>query len=338
MNYFQGKNGPYLIAEIGGNHEGNFDYAKKLTYLAANSGVDAIKYQIYSGDKLVNKKIDPERNNHFKKFELTKEEYIELANICKSLNVSFMASVWDLDAINYIEPYMPIYKVGSGDMNNFLLIKSILEIGKPLIISTGLANIKEVKKLYKFISENFNLYIRNKKVSFLQCTSMYPIPDSEANLNVISSYKKNFNIPIGYSDHTIGSYALEIASAMDAEILEFHFTDNRNNKTFRDHKVSLTCDEVISLIKKIKLINNLKGSFIKNPTTSEIETDHINSFRRSLYTKSTIKKGDVIKEKDLISLRPKVDDSIEKFSYYIGKKAPYDIPTLSPLGQHFIDK
>ena len=164
---------------------------------------------------------------------------------------------------------------------------------------------------------------------------MYPIPDSEANLNVISSYKENFDIPIGYSDHTIGSYALEIASAMGAEILEFHFTDNRENKTFRDHKVSLTCQEVIYLIKKIKHINTLKGSFLKNPTRSEIDTDHINSFRRSLYTKSSIKKGEVIKEEDLISLRPKVDDSIEKLSFYIGKKAPYDIPTLSPLDKHF---
>ena len=109
-----------------------------------------------------------------------------------------MASVWDLDAINYIEPYMPIFKVGSGDMNNFLLINKILKIDKPVIISTGLASINEVENLYKFISENYNQYILNKKVSFLQCTSMYPIPDSEANLNVISSYKENFDIQIGY--------------------------------------------------------------------------------------------------------------------------------------------
>ena len=92
---------------------------------------------------------------------------------------------------------------------------------------------------------------------------------------------------------------------------------------------------ILDLMQKIEHINTLKGSFLKNPTRSEIETDHINSFRRSLYTKSTIKKGEVIKEEDLISLRPKVDNSIEKLSFYIGKKAPYDIPTLSPLGKHF---
>ena len=119
MNYFKSKNGVYIIAEIGGNHEGDFEYAKKLTRLAIESGVDAIKYQIYTGDSLVNPKYDPKRNEHFKKFQLSCEQYLELAIMCQEAKVTFMASVWDVEAFEWIDKYMPIYKVGSGDMTAY---------------------------------------------------------------------------------------------------------------------------------------------------------------------------------------------------------------------------
>ncbi len=141
MSYFNGKNNVYLIAEIGGNHEGDFEYAKKLTKLAAESGADAVKFQIYTGDSLVNAKYDPDRNEHFKKFELTKQQYIDLAKLCDELEITFMASVWDMNALNYIDSYIPIYKVGSGDLTAYNLIKKIVLTGKPIILSTGLATL-----------------------------------------------------------------------------------------------------------------------------------------------------------------------------------------------------
>ena len=125
MNGLSGKNGPYLIAEIGGNHEGDFNYAIKLTELACKSGVDAVKFQIYTGDILVSSVESPDRNEHFKKFELTSNQYISLAEICYLSGVTFMASVWDPDAINWIDPYIKIYKIGSGDLTAYPIIKKI---------------------------------------------------------------------------------------------------------------------------------------------------------------------------------------------------------------------
>ena len=328
MDYFKSKNDVYIIAEIGGNHEGDFEYAKELTHLAAESGADAIKFQIYTGDSLVNSKYDPNRNKHFKKFELSKSQYIELAELCEKIGITFMASVWDIDAFSYIDKYMPIYKVGSGDMTAYNLIKKMVLTGKPLILSTGLATQKEVDNVVSFIESVDSEYISKRKLSVLQCTSMYPIPDEDANLNVMKTYMEKYNLPIGYSDHTIGMDAIETAVAMGAEIIEVHFTDTREGKEFRDHKVSATKDEIQALIKKIKKIKTLQGSFIKKPTKSEINSKHVDSFRRGVFAKKDLKEGTVLQEDDLISLRPLTGTCASNYYNLIGTKLQNDIDKL----------
>lgn len=328
MNYFKSKNEVYIIAEIGGNHEGDFEYAKKLTHLAAQSGADAVKFQVYTGDSLVNSKYDPDRNKHFKKFELSQEQYTELAQLCEDLGITFMASVWDIDAFSYIDQYMPIYKVGSGDMTAYNLIKKMVLTGKPLILSTGLSTQKEVNDVVNFIASVDAEYITNNKLSVLQCTSMYPIPDEDANLNVMLQYKNDFDIPVGYSDHTVGMDAIETAVAMGAEVIEVHFTDTREGKDFRDHKVSATKDEIQDLIKKIKKIKTLQGSSIKKPTKSEIDSKHVDSFRRGVFAKKDLKKGNVIQEDDLISLRPLTGTCASNYYDLIGTTLQNDISTL----------
>ncbi|MDD3477241.1 MAG: N-acetylneuraminate synthase family protein [Sulfurimonas sp.] len=335
MNHFKSKNDIYLIAEIGGNHEGDFEYAKKLTKLAAQSGADAVKFQIYTGDSLVNPKYDPDRNKHFKKFQLTQEQYVELAELCQELDITFMASVWDVDAFGYIDKYMPIYKVGSGDMTAYNLIKKMVHTGKPIILSSGLATFEEVKNVVSFIESIDSSYIAEKKLALLQCTSMYPIPFEDANLNVMMTYKENFDIPIGYSDHTTDMDAIEIAVAMGAEIIEVHFTDSREGKEFRDHKVSATKDEIQALIKKIKKIKTLQGSFEKKPTKSEIESGHTNSFRRGIYAKRELQAGETIQEEDLITLRPLVGIGADKFYDMVGKKISDNIEALESLKSKF---
>lgn len=327
-DYFKGKNNVYLIAEIGGNHEGDFEYAKRLTKLAAESGVDAIKFQIYTGDSLVNPKYDPDRYKHFKKFELTKTQYIELAELCNKLDVTFMASVWDVEAFDYIDAYMPIYKIGSGDMTAYNLIHKMVLTGKPIILSTGLATLREVINVVSFIEGIDSEYIKNKKLSLLQCTSMYPIPDTDANLNVLKTYMERFRIPIGYSDHTIGMEAIETAVAMGAKVIEMHFTDKRKGKTFRDHKVSLTKDEVINLINKINKIKRLQGSYEKQPTSLEIESGHLRSFRRGVFARTDLKQGHIITSKDLITLRPCIGVGADDYYNLIGKKITRKITKL----------
>tara|TARA_B100001250_G_scaffold165230_1_gene142250 strand:- start:2710 stop:3726 length:1017 start_codon:yes stop_codon:yes gene_type:complete len=330
-NFFKGKHGPLLIAEIGGNHEGNFEYALKLTQLAIESDVDVIKYQLYSGSTLVNKKESPGRHSHFKKFELSKKQHIKLANMCIKNNVQYSASVWDLSRFDWIDAFLKFYKVGSGDLTAYSLLESIAKIGKPIVLSTGLSNLSEITDTVNFLKSRNSIYELENYLSILQCTSLYPNKEEDVNLNVIHTLKNKFNYPIGYSDHTTGTLALKTAYTMGADILEFHFTDTREGKTFRDHHISLTQSEVLNLIKSIKKINTLKGNSKKILLPNEISSDHITSFRRAIYARKFIKLGTKIKKEDLITLRPNHGIDAREISKLIGKTALEDIEELSVL-------
>lgn len=317
MSNWKGKNGPLMIAEIGGNHEGDFDYAKKLTQLAIESNVDYIKFQLYSGDSLVSPVENPVRNKHFKKFELNHDFYIELAKMCRKNGVGFMASVWNTDYFEWIDQYMDIYKIGSGDMTAYPVLEATAKLGKPIILSTGLSSIDEVRDAVAFIQNCDAKYKDAEYLSILQCTSMYPIPPEFAHLSVMKELANEFNLPVGYSDHTEGSYALEIAVAMGAQILEFHFTDSREGKEFRDHKVSLTKDEVLELNDKIKTIYKLQGEKIKAPQS--VEGDHLITFRRAVYPAIDLKAGTILSSENLVYLRPNHGIDARDYQNVIGK-------------------
>lgn len=326
---WKGKHGPLLIAEIGGNHEGNFEYAQKLTQLAIESDVDYIKFQIYTGDTLVNPIENPVRNKHFKKFELEEKQHITLAEMCKQAGIGYMASVWNPDFAPWVDEYSDIYKIGSGDFTAYPVIEDFAKYKKPLLISSGLSDLDEVSHVVSFIQSLDDLYKDPEYLALLQCTSMYPIPFSDANLSVLPVFKEKYDIPIGYSDHTEGSYALEIAVAMGAEILEFHFTDEREGKEFRDHKVSLMKNEVHALIAKIQDIESLKGDGVKN--CREIEAHHLLSFRRGSYLNRDMKAGETVKSSDLVYLRPNHGIDARAYKKLIGQTLTRDILKFEKL-------
>ncbi len=334
-NIWQGKHGPLLIAEIGGNHEGDFEYALKLTELAIASDVDYVKFQIYTGDGLVNPVEGEQRNKHFKKFELSQEQHIALAKRCKEHQVGYLASVWEEEAFGWIDPYMDFYKIGSGDLTAYPLLRTTAMHNKPILISTGLATEEEVIEAVEFLRNCNPLYRDSSYLGVLQCTSMYPIPDTDANLHVMNTLKKKTKATVGYSDHTEGSKALEIAVAMGAEVLEFHFTDERVGKTFRDHKVSLTKDEVQQLIHSIGKINALQGAEEKKPLM--VEGDHVVSFRRAVYPRSDIRAGQIVEEKDLITLRPHHGIPANKHDELIGKRALKDLKRYEKLDWSYFE-
>lgn len=294
----------FLIAEIGGNHEGDFDYARRLTELACATRCDAVKFQIYTGDTLVSRVASPERNAHFKKFELSRDQYLELAGICRDQGKEFLASVWNPTSFEWIEPVVSRYKVGSGDLTAVPILEATAALEKPVILSCGLATYDEIAAAVEVLEAASSVYKQADMVSLLQCTSMYPIPASEANLRVITELKSRFGRPVGYSDHTEGSLALESAVALGAEILEFHFTDEREGKIFRDHKVSLTPSEVDALANRVAIVEELRGDAIKRPTPSEVSGDHITSFRRAIYPARDLEAGRVLGPEDLVALRP----------------------------------
>lgn len=327
---------PMLIAEIGGNHEGDFNKALKMLELAIRSGVDCVKFQLYSGDSLVNKELSPSRNLHFKKFELTKDQHIKLAKICFDNKILYNASVWDLEMLDWIDEYLSFYKIGSGDLTAWPIIREFALRNKPIILSTGLSSEKEVLETIDFIQKINPNYHNPEMLCILQCTSMYPIPNSFANLNVMDRLKSITGLTVGYSDHTICDTALKTAATMGASVLEFHFTDNRQGKDFRDHQVSLTCDEVLALKKYIKTVIELKGDSFKSLQSVEIDNNHHISFRRGIYTKLKIKKGEILNFNDLVFLRPCEGTSAKDFNLVVGAKAIKDIEPLFPI-KHNID-
>lgn len=322
---FEGKHGPLLIAEIGGNHEGNYEYAKELTLLAIESGVDAIKFQIYTGESLVSAVESPERVKHFKNFELTNEQNIELAEMVVNAGLLYSASVWDVSAISWLDKYIAFYKIGSGDLTAYSVIQETIKLGKPIVISTGLSTEQEVFDVVKFIQSCDTRYENPEMLALLQCTSMYPIPYQDANLTVMNRLEHLLGLPIGYSDHTEGSKALQYAAAMGAKILEFHFTDSREGKQFRDHKVSLTKDEVKSLIMELEILNLLKGNSKKQPTDIEITNGHLLSFRRAIYPKYDLKAGTILTMDNLDFLRPNNGIDARDFNNVLGKILLVDV-------------
>jgi len=325
------KNNINLIAEIGGNHEGNFEYALELTELAVLSAADCIKFQLYTGETIVNKLVDPDRHKHFLKFELTKEQHIDLAKLCINKGKEYLASVWNTSMLSWIDPFLSRYKVGSGDLTNKILLKEFAKRGKPIILSTGLSCLAEVLDAIKFIREINPIYSQDGYLTVMQCTSMYPIGDEDANLSVLSSFAKIDNVTLGYSDHTKDSEALYLAAAKGAKVLEFHFTDTRDGKTFRDHQVSLTRSEVDALRQRINRAELLMGNLEKVPLKIEEDNGHVNSFRRALYLNRDISAGNIITEEFCVALRPNVGISAWDIDKVVGLRAKRSIAKLEPL-------
>lgn len=328
---WQGRHGPLLIAEIGGNHEGDFDYAVRLTNLAIESGADFIKFQLYRGDTLVSPVESPDRAAHFKRFELRQDQHRELATLCESAGVGYMASVWDLEMLEWIDSHLPIYKIGSGDLTAYPIVRELAKRGKPIILSTGLATLDDVLDSVRFIQSVNPTYRSAQMLALLQCTSMYPIENQDANLRAMDTLREATGLTVGYSDHTTGTLALFVAASRGAQVLEFHFTDEREGKSFRDHKVSLTRDEVKHLCAELDELDVLLGDGIKRPLACELESAHVTSFRRAVYCRRPLRAGEVIRQDDLVVLRPNHGIDARQFDAIAGKRAARDLKAFEAI-------
>lgn len=335
--FFSGKYGPLLIAEIGGNHEGDFNKAVEQTQLAISSGADAIKFQLYTGDTLVSSVAGASRNAHFKKFELSREQHIVLANMVQSAGLMYTASVWDTHMMEWIDPYIPFYKIGSGDLTAYPILKATALRGKPIILSTGLSTEEEVLDAVKYIQSIDHRYASPDYLALLQCTSMYPINAADAHLNVMARLKQLTGLTVGYSNHVVGSFALEVAVAMGADILEFHFTDAREGRQFRDHQLSLTAYEVQMLIERIKEIRLLQGASAKAPLPIELENNHVETFRRAVYPLVDIPAGTIVSSDMITILRPNVGIDARMYDEVCGKKTLVDLKKHQPLSWSFFN-
>lgn len=336
MNLFRGPHGPLLIAEIGGNHEGDFDAALRLTDLAIEAGADAVKFQIYFGDTLVSSKESPDRNSHFKKFELTPDQHLALAERVRVAGRRYVVSVWDLQAFDWIDPVVSAYKIGSGDLTALPFLRAAANTAKPLILSTGLSDMSEVESAVAYIRSVQPGYHDPEMLAVLQCTSMYPIDAADVHLSVMRRFMA-MNVTVGYSDHTIGRRALEVAAVMGAQVLEFHFTDCKEGRAFRDHQLSLDAGDLGSLIVALDHINVLKGGDEKVPQPIEVENGHVESFRRAVYPSRAIEPGEILTEQNLCVLRPNHGIDARDYFLLMGRRARRRLSRHERLGWEDIE-
>jgi len=310
---------PFIIAEIGNNHEGSFSNAKKLINEAKKTGVDAVKFQTFKTENYVNE-TEKKRFKRLKKFELSKKDFYKLYKFSKQKKLKFISTPFDIENAKFLGSFVDILKISSGDNNFFKLIDTVLSFKKPTIISTGLLNFNEIKNLVKFVKKKrFPL----KKLTLLHCVSAYPVNDMEANLKSIEFLRKKLPVKIGYSDHTLGSIAPIIATAYGAEVIEKHFTLDKNFSNFRDHQISADKKEMKKIVLDTNRAYLMLGKFEKKISLSEKKNK--SSMRRSIYARHNLYQNKKISFGDLKIVRPFLGRCPNFLSKILNKKIKKNI-------------
>jgi len=289
----------YIIAEIGGNHDGNISIAKKLVRDAKKAGADAVKFQIYNARDLVHPQAAALKQakgytkqlNRFADLQLTDKNWRLLISMCEHLDIDFLASCFDARIMSHYAPYMKAIKISSGDLTYDGLIRHAATFNKPIYLSTGMANIEEIQRAFNLIPDSI-------PVTVMHCVTSYPCADSDANLGMIR-YLQNYYTFVGYSDHTIGTTACMAAMAMDVDVIEKHFTYD-NTLDYGDHVLSATPDELAELVQHNKRLNDM----LDFKSTIKSECDNAPHFRRGVYSACDIEQGCVINSADVAILRP----------------------------------
>jgi N,N'-diacetyllegionaminate synthase len=318
-----------IIAEAGVNHNGDIETAKKLIDVAADAGVDYVKFQTFKADKLVSKvakkasyqqsnsnDVDDSQYNMLKKLELSHQDHLDLIAYCAQKNIKFFSTAFDVEGVIYLNGLgLEMFKIPSGEITNFPYLKAIASLAKPVIMSTGMCNEYEIKQALDVLIQ-FGILKQN--ISILHCNTEYPTPMKDVNLKAMLSIRDKFDVEIGYSDHTLGVEIPIAAVALGAKIIEKHFTLDRT-LLGPDHVASLEPKELKAMVNAIRNIEiAMSGDGKKTPSESEIK--NISIARKSIHLNKNLSKGDVISEKDIIALRPGDGISPMEWDTIIGKK------------------
>lgn len=283
-----------IIAEIGINHEGNADTCAKMIEMASGAGADAIKLQTVKADE--NYAPGTESHKIFSRSELNDDETAELFKHARRLGVEIFATCGDPYSLSFIESLDPAgFKISSGLLTHLPLIRKAARFGRTLLISTGMAAEDKIERALESAREE-----GAEHICLLQCTSIYPAPPESLNLRSISTLEMKYGVPVGYSDHSDGTFASCVAVAAGAQIIEKHFTIDRSREGF-DHKISLEPNEFKEMVEKIRLTEKMLGNEEKCPSRAEILTSR--KFYRKLVARRDIPEGAVIQEEDVGFMR-----------------------------------
>lgn len=322
--------GVFIIAEAGVNHNGSLKLAKKLVDEAKNAGVDCIKFQTFIAENIVSKtavKAEYQKQNTnnssesqynmLKKLELSFSDFIELNNYCKAKNIQFLSTAFDFESIDFLSSLdMNVWKIPSGEITNLPYLIKIANLGKDVIISTGMSTMEDIQNALSVLKTN-----GAGNITVLHCTTEYPAPFTDVNLKAMLTIKDEFNVNIGYSDHTKGIEIPISAVALGATVIEKHFTLDKNMQG-PDHKASLEPHELKKMVESIRNVESALGDGIKK--LAESEKKNISVARKSIIAKRDIKKGEIFTQENLTVKRPGNGISPMKWFEILGQKAIKD--------------
>lgn len=340
---FGGSHRTFIIAEAGVNHNGDMELAKKLIDAAVEAGADAVKFQTFKAEKLVTKTAEKaeyqikntkdagSQYEMLKKLELSYEDHVELYRYCLEKNIVFLSTPFDVESVDLLEKLgVKMYKVSSGDLTNKPLLQYVAGKGKPVILSTGMATLGEVEEAIRWIQQ-----VGNHSILLLHCTTDYPTDYADVNLRAMETMGQAFQLPVGYSDHTLGIEVPIAAVVLGACMIEKHFTLDKNMDG-PDHRASLNPEELKNMVASVRNIERALGDGVKRCMPKEENAKRI--ARKSIVMIKDVVKGQEI-TKDVMAIKrpgegiePKYADEI------IGYRAAQDIKADTPLQWYMIRK
>ena len=326
----------YIIAEAGVNHNGDINIALELIKNAKKIGVDCIKFQTFKTEKIVSKsspkasyqlEVTDKKESQYemlKKLELSYSEFKILKDECDRLCIDFLSTPYsfeDVDTLNKLN--VNAFKIASGQLTELPFLRYVAKFNKPIILSTGMANISNIFDAVNCIREH-----NNNEITVLQCTTNYPSKIEDANIRSMNSIKYSCNVDIGYSDHVPNNFACFAAVSLGAKIIEKHFTLDKN-MIGPDHSSSLNVKEFEELIYGIRNIESALGSSIKKPSSVEIKNSY--GMKRSLVVNKDLKSGNIITKDDIEFKRPLNGLEPNYYDIILGKKLAFNIKKDSPI-------
>lgn len=327
---------PYVVAEVGGNHGGDLSTAKRYVREAADTGVDAVKFQLFQAEYLLERDLpllpgagtDHESQfDRYKELELDRPEWGELVSLCADLDITFAASVFDREMADYAAKVSPFIKIASGDVTNHVLLRHVASLDKPVVLSTGYATLPEVEAALDVLGDT--------EVMLLHCVGSYPTPPEEANLQMMNQLRSRFNTPVGYSDHTTGVRAVEAAIANGAQFIEKHFTLSKDSHV-GDHELSANPSEMEAIVEASKTIPDLFSEKTRQTEPLDVERSRRKRMRRSLATSVSLSAGEEITESKLTALRPEGSISPTEIDSVLGRQTARDLDKFELLTEHKI--
>ncbi len=324
---------PYIIAEIGANHNGDMELAKRIIDEAACCGADCVKFQSWTKESIFSRKTyddnfflgDDYRNRDdysleqiVDRYHINEEKHAELKEYCDKVGIDFNSTPFSRKEVDLLvdELNVPFVKVASMDLNNIPFLKYIAKKNKPIIMSTGLCGMTEINNAVECLE-----YAGCSEIVLLHCVSIYPPKDDEVNLNNIDMLRENYGYPIGYSDHTIGITAPIMSLAKGVKIIEKHFTLDKDMDGW-DHKISANPYELKTICEAATIGYKMLGSYRRLVNESE---ERRNAFQRSIVAARKIKKGEIIHMEDIDFKRPGDGISPQYYEFILGKSAKKDL-------------